>query len=197
MAFIGMRYPVASPISAETAGAEPTYGTGLVVGHAITGNLTINRNDNPLYGDDVIVENDNGITSMSLELGVDDLEPSVREALLGLKKKASTGTSVPDVYYDTAASAPYVGFGYIRVRRKDGETKFQAIWLHKVSFSETAENSQTKGESIEWQTPTLTGRVMGLSLTDSAVGDISFRKYAFFDTETAAKTWLNTQAGIT
>lgn len=191
MAFIGLRYPVASAISAETAGSMPTYGTGFVVGHAITANLTINRNDNPLYGDDVICEDDNSITSMSLELGTDDLEEGVRVKLLGLKAVTTGGTTE---YHDTDASAPNVGFGYIRVRRLNGVTSYQAVWMHKVMFSETAENSQTKGESIEWQTPTLTGRVMGISLT--AAEGISFRKKADFETEAAAKTWLNSLAGI-
>ena len=71
MAFIGMRHPVVATLSAHTAGSEPTYAAGKVVGHAIAGNLTITRNSNPLYGDDTIVEDDNSITAMSLELGVE------------------------------------------------------------------------------------------------------------------------------
>ena len=193
MAYIGMRYPVASVISAETPNVEPTYGTGFVVGKAISANLTITRNDNPLYGDDAICEQDNGITAMQLEFGTDDLEESVQENLLGTVKV--TGTSpAPNVYYDTDNAAPYVGFGYIRVRRLRGETSYQAIWIHKIQFGIESESGQTKGETIEWQTPTFTGRAMGVNLT--AAGGISFRKRATFTTEAAAKTWLNTQAGI-
>lgn len=191
MAYIGMRYPVASKIATESAGSEPTYGTGFVVGKAISANLTITRNDNPLYADDAIAEEDNGITAMSIEVGTDDLDESVQENLLGVKKDA-TGT--PILYFDTDAAAPYVGFGYIRVRRLNGATKFQAIWMHKVQFGQTSETAQTKGESIEWQTPTITGRAMGVSLNSPAA--ISFRKRAVFETEAAAKTWLNTQANI-
>lgn len=193
MAFIGLRYPVAAPITAQTDGAEPTYGTGFVVGKAITANLTINRNDNPLYGDDAICEDDNGITAMSLELGTDDLEDEVQEKLLGIVAVAGTG-SAPATYYDTEAAAPNVGFGYIRVRRLRGATTYQACWIHKIMFSQESENSQTKGETIEWQTPTLTGRAMGVSLTSPA--GISFRKRISFSTEAAAKSWLNEQANI-
>ena len=196
MAFIGMRYPVVALITAETAGAEPTYGTsgsGMVLGKAISGNLTINRNNNPLYADDTVAEDDNGITSMDIEVGVDDLTDEVRAYVLGELTVAGSQTSDPTVYYNTDGSANYVGFGYIRVRRKSGVTSYQAVWMYKVLFSETSENSQTKGERIEWQTPTLTGRGMGVFITGKGT---CFRKRATFETETAAKAWLNTQANI-
>lgn len=193
MAFIGMRYPVVSTIATEPANAAPTYNAGKVIGHAITGNLTITRNNNPLYGDDVVVEDDNGITAMSLEMGVDDLTEEVQAYMLGLKTNAG-GSGGTTTYEDTSDPSPYVGVGYIRVRRLNGETKFQANWIHKAIFSQESENSQTKGETIEWQTPTITGRVMGVYNDNSGVA--SFREKAIFDTEGAARTWLNTKAGI-
>ena len=194
MAFIGLRYPVAAPITAETEGAEPTYGAGFVVGKAIQANLTITRNNNPLYGDDAIAEDDNGITGMSLELGVDDLEDEVRANLMGdVVVQGESGA--PAVYYETGNSAPNVGFGYIRVRRRHGVTSYQALFIHKITFGQTSENAQTKGESIEWQTPTITGRAAGLMLNN--VNYISFRKRALFTTFAAAQAWLRTQANIT
>ena len=196
MAFIGLRKAIAAPIATEPGNAEPTYGTGgSVIGKAIQANLTITRNNNPLYADDTIVEDDNSITAMSLELGLDDLAPEDRVKVLGLVKKTAGTNPAVDTYYDTDASAPYVGFGYIRVRRKSGVTSYEANWLYKVMFSEETENSQTKGESIEWQTPTITGRVMGVSI--DSTGALVFRKKQYFTTEGDAVTWLNGLAGIT
>lgn len=191
MAFIGMRHPVVATLKAHTSGAEPTYNAGKVIGHAIAGNLTITRNNNPLYGDDVIVEDDTGITAMSLELGVDDIEEAVRVYMLGLVEKTSGSDTE---YHETDASAPYVGVGYIRVRRKDGETKYQGLWYYKAIFSEESENSATKNEAIEWQTPTITGRVMGLNVGDDGM---TFRKKKLFDSQDAAEAWLDGLAGIT
>ena len=196
MAFIGMRHPVVAALSTHTAGSEPTYSAGKVVGHAIAGNLTITRNNNPLYADDTIVEDDNSITSMSLELGLDDLTEEVRTYMLGLVKKTTgTGSAAVDTYYDTDAAAPYVGLGYIRVRRLAGATSYEACWYYKAMFSEESESSATKGESIEWQTPTITGHIMGVSI--DGTGALTFRKKQSFGTESAAISWLNTQAGIT
>ena len=187
MAFIGLRHPVVATIDSYTPGSVPTYEDGMVMGAAITANLSITRNDNPLYADDVITEDDNGITAMSLELGLDDLPETVQEYMLGVVEES-------DAYVDSDASSPEVGMGYIRVRRKGGVTSYQGVWLYKVRFSMNDENSQTKGESIEWQTPTVTGRVVGVDLDGSGV--MVFRARQLFDNEADAIDWLETLADI-
>lgn len=192
MAFIGMKYVVAAPITAETPGAAITYGTGKVIGKAIQGNLTWERNDNPLYADDAIAENDNSVLGGTLEIGLDDLSDDARVMLLG--EVAVTVTGDGTEYETSDAAAPYVGVGYIRVRRKAGVTTYQAVWFHKVQFSDESEEAQTKGESIEWQTPTISGKLMGVQ-NDSSLAN-NFRRRASFDTEAAAKAWLDNKAGI-
>lgn len=195
MAFIGMRHVVVAPLSAHTDGSEPTYGTGKDAGKAILGNLTITRNNNPLYADDSVAEDDNGTTAMDLELGLDDIAEDVQETM-GLIKKVETGTGTTVVtYYDTDESAVPVGIGYIRVRRKNGITSYQAVWMYKVVFGMTAESSATKGESIEWQTPTITGRGAGIAITGN--GERTFRQKRLFSTEAAAAAWLDGLANIT
>lgn len=197
MANIGLRYPVCATLSAHTAGSEPTYAsTGMVMGHGISANLTITRNTNVLYGDDVEVENDNGITAMSIELGLDNLTLAAEKYILGLVEKmtSGSGSSTVDYYLETDASAPYVGMGYIRVLQVSGVKKFFGVWIYKVTFSKESETVQTKGESVEWQTPVLNGRCMGLDVDGS--GNYAFRKIKEFTTESAAKTWLNNLAGI-
>lgn len=195
MAFIGMRHVVVATIASHTDGSVPTYDAGMIAGKAITGNLTINRNDNPLYADDAIAEDDNGINSMELELGLDDLLEDV-QAYMGLLKKETTGTGTSAVtkYYDTSASAENVGVGYIRVRQKDNNISFQTVWVFSVKFSIANENSQTKGETIEWQTPTATGRCKGLIIDSS--GDLTFREKRIFNDYDDAVSYLNGLAGI-
>lgn len=196
MAFIGMRHVVMAKVAGHTPGTAPTYEDGMDVGMAITGNLTITRNNNPLYGDDVIAEDDNGITNMELELGVDDLSDEAQE-YMGLVKKVTTGegTSAVTTYLDTSAPSNRIGIGYIRVRRKAGVTNYQAVWGYAGRFSMNAENSQTKGESIEWQTPTVQGRFEGIDIDGS--GDYGFRQRRSFATEAAAAAWLDELADIT
>lgn len=191
MAFIGMRHPVVARMSAHTDGQEPTYTGGMVIGHAISGNLSITRNNNPLYGDDVIVEDDNGITAMSLDMGVDDVPEDVQVYCMGLKERKSGDVTE---YADTDRSAPNVGIGYIRIRRKDDNTSYQGIWMYKCVISQESEESKTKGQSIEWGTPTLKARAAAIDVDGS--GDRDFRKKANFKTEGEAIAWLNKLADI-
>lgn len=196
MAFIGMRHVVAAKVATEVAGQALTYSDGMVAAKAITGNLTWNRNDNPLYADDAIAENDNGATGGSIELGVDDLLDNVRAYLMGDEAvTVGTGSATTTEYETTDEPAPYVGFGYIRVRLKGSVTSYQALWYHKAQFAENSEQAQTKGDTITWQTPTLNGRIMGVQ--NDASGKIRYRRRATFETLADAVAWLNNKAGIT
>lgn len=195
MAFIGMRHVVCAQIDEHTAGAEPTYTSdGMDVGRAISANLTINRNSNPLYADDVLAEDDNGVVSIDIELAVDDIGEDV-QAYMGIVKAVTTGTGTTvTTYYDTSDSSTPVGLGYIRVRRKGDTTTYQAVWVYKCMFSKSSESSQTKGESVEWQTTTITGKAAGLAITGT--GEMTFRAIQNFSTESAAAAWLDAKAGI-
>lgn len=112
MAMVGMLHPVAAKIATEVEGQALTYDAGMVVGKAISANITFNRNDNPLYADDSVAEEDNGITGGSIEVNTDDLLETVRAYVLGLKAVTEGNTTE---YEMTEESAPYVGFGYIQV----------------------------------------------------------------------------------
>ena len=194
MAFIGMRHVVCAEFDSHTDGSEPTYKiTGKDVGKAISANLTINRNSNPLYADDVLAEDDNGITSIDIEIGVDDVGEDV-QAYMGIMQSATAGTPSVTTYYDTADSSTPVGLGYIRVRRKGDTTTYQAVWIYKVMMTKSNETSQTKGESVEWQTATLTGKASGLNI--SASFEKAFRKIQNFDSESTAAAWLDALASI-
>lgn len=196
MAYIGLRYPVAATFSQTADGATPTYSNGTVIGKAIQANVSISHNNNPLYADDVISEDDNSLTAMSYTVGLDDLTDAVRALFLGDTAHTTTVDTVTttDYYDETDSGSAAVGFGYIRVRRKGGTLSYQGVWCHKVMFTEDNEEAQTKGESIEWKTPSLTGRVHGVYL--DSTGKAYFRRRQTFTTEAAAKTWLNGLAGI-
>lgn len=191
MAFIGMRHVVVAELDTYTAGSEPTYKAGIIAGKAIQGNLTKTFNDNPLSADDADAENDNSLLSMALELGLDDLEEEAK-VYMGLLK--STGTEGDKTYYETSAPSKPMGTGYIRVRRRHGVTTYQVIWIYKVQYQIESENSQTKGRSIEWNTPVANGDCLGLDIDSS--GEVTYRKVKNFTTYAAAETFLDGLAGI-
>lgn len=195
MAFIGMRHVVAAQFKTHTDGSAPTYeSAGMDVGKAISGNLTIDRNNNPLHADDEIAEDDASINGMSLELGTDDLLEDVQD-FMGLLVKKTAGSPAVTTYYESDASAKYVGIGYMRVRRKAGVTSYQGIWIYKIMFARGAENAQTKGQSIEWQTPTISGNAVPLAIDSD--GDKKFREIRNFTSASDCATWLDGKANIT
>ena len=82
MAYIGMRNPVAAPITAYTEGSAITYGNGMILGPAVAANLTFDVADNPDYGNDVIIDNDNGINGyfqMSLPATIERIRLACRD----------------------------------------------------------------------------------------------------------------------
>ena len=197
MAFIGLRHVVACELDSHTDGSEPTYKSngGFDVGGAINANLTKNRNTNgDLYYDDALGESDVGLISLGLDLGLDDLLEETQDKM-GIMKAVTAGSPSVTTYYETSANPKQLGLGYMRVRRKNNVTSYQGVWIYKIQFSMNNETAQTKGESIEWQTPTVNGKAFGLDVDSS--GDLTFRKIQKFSSESACGTWLDNLAHIT
>lgn len=191
MAFVGLLYAVAAPIQTEADGQAITYGKGQVIGGMMTAEISYTRNSNPLYTDDRVMEEDNSITGGTIKMGVDDVNDDARVMMLGDVKEGDAGE---EVYHETGESAPYVGTGYIRVRRKDNKTNYIAYWVHKAIFGIGTESAKTKGQNIEWQTPTLEGSIMGVK--NNAALQTRFRERRTFTKESEARAWLNKKAGI-
>jgi phi13 family phage major tail protein len=185
-----MMYPVWAPISTCVDGSLPTYGTGRVVQEARTANVTKEVNNNPLYGDDRIVDDDNGITGMTISFESTGLSMEDRIALLG-EEAVSTSD---DAQWESDASTPYGGFGYIRVMRDSGVRKFEAYWVLKIKFQEESQETATKEGSIAWKTPTLNGRAAACDVDGS--GKLRFRQHKTFGTASAAKEWLNNKLNV-
>ena len=184
---VGMMYPVFAPLASHTDGSMPTYGTGVVIQEAR--NCTINKtyNDNPLYGDDRIVDDDNGLQALTASFEPTGLSDADRVLLFG-EKVAAVSTGLTGQWEGDNAT-PYGGFGYIRKMRDNGVKKFEAWVILKIKFTEDSQATATKEGSISWGTPTLNGRAAGLYIDSS--DKQRFRAHMTFDTITAAKSWLN------
>ncbi len=193
---VGMQYPVAALITAYTPGTTPTYGTGFKVSEARGANISWDRGGGEFYGDDVLLDTDDGVRSGSIEFETAGIRDAIRADMLG-ETVAST-----DEYTLTDAEAPFVGFGFIRVMRDNATTdgsveeRYEAWWLWRVKFSLESEETRTKeGGGIEWRVPTLNGRITGVKQTAEATLD--FKTHKTFTSFSAAKSWLDAKANIT
>ena len=189
---VGMIYPVWAPMTAHTDGSMPTYGTGRVLQEAR--NATVNKEyaNNPLYGDDRIVDNDNGMIGLTISFESTGLSDADRVAVLG---EVQYGTSGASGQWETDKETPWGGFGYIRKMRENGTKKYEAWWTLKIKFQEESQVTSTREGQITWNTPTLNGRAASLYV-DSG-DDAKFRLHKTFTAIADAKNWLKSHANIT
>lgn len=186
---IGMMYPVWAPIATCVDGSMPTYGTGRLLQEARTATVTKEISNNPLYGDDRVVDDDNGITGLTISFESTGLTMEDRVSVLG-EEIVNT-----DEQWESDVSTPYGGFGYIRVMRENGTVKYEAYHILKIKFQEESQETATRAGAIQWRTPTLNGRAVGCDVDGS--GKLRFRKHKVFTSASAAKTWLNTKLNYT
>ena len=183
---VGMMYPVFAPFVSHTDGSMPTYGNGVIIQEARNATITKTYNDNPLYGDDQIVDDDNGLQAMTVSFEPTGLTDSDRKLLFG-EDDVSVGSLTCQAESDN--ETPYGGFGFIRKMRLNGTKKFEAWIILKIKFQEESQATATKEGSISWGTPTLNGRAAGLYIDSS--DKLRFRVHKTFDTIAAAKSWIN------
>ena len=187
---VGMRHPVWAPLQSHTDGSEPTYGAGRVIQEAIEATITFNADTtNGLYGDDVLVDMDDGITGYTVSFNPTGLKDGDRAAILG--EEVTTGS----VYEITDAGSPWGGFGFFRVMRDENRTRYyEAWWCRKIKFREPSQTTRTKEGSIQWRTPTLEG--VGAGLIVDGGEKIKYIKHKTFETAAAAKAWLDGLANV-
>ena len=197
MADIGLRYAAFARVSSHTEGSAITYDAGREIGMMISANVAITRSSNRLYANDVVAEEDNSISEASITINTDDLTLDNEQYMCGTVK---TGSGATATYEDSDDPAPLGGFGYVRVRSKtDQETgvtskSYVATWWYKVRARIEAESANTKGQNIEWSTPTMILRAMGAYIDNS--DKLKFRIRKSFDTYAAAKAYIDDFANI-
>ena len=172
MAGIGM-YGVYYSKATIANGVVTGYAGVKTMGKAISASFEPNTpDDNPLYANNAVAENDSsGASGGTLTLTLDRLDQAAAADLYGLEVEdvsvnvgASPGTPVEGTalkYTGNEQSAP-VGVAFIRMNQVDGVRNHEVVLYRRATFSMPAEEAQTLGESIEWQTPEIEASVMGL-----------------------------------
>lgn len=188
MAKIGLKYPVYSPAT-ETDSAI-SYGTGAVLAKALSANIAITNNEVKLFADDAVAESDNSFASGTITMGIDDLYDAAKVALLAYVEGETVDSTTSAKELSVGSVTPaYVGFGFYGKVIRNGSSFWRAIWLKKVQFKEPSDESTTKGQNVEFKTPSLEGAIM-------IAADGKWKEEGTFSTETAAKAWLEGKCGL-
>lgn len=144
----------------ESATGDETYGTPVKLAKAIEAEVSVELNEAILYADDgtdtVIKEFKSG----TITLGVNDIGKSAAKDLTGAVIDAngvlvSTGEDNP--------TPVAVGF-----RAKTAKGTYRYFWLYRVVFGIPSTSLKTKGDGIEFQTPSIEGTISRRNKLDTA-----------------------------
>ena len=190
---VGMLCPVVATVATYTEGTGITYNTGKKVAEAVSASINWNRSDGRFYGDDTLLDTDNGVTGYTIEFEPTGLTDEVRGYILG-------ETVQSNEYSITEDASPDVGFGYVRVMRTSNTSgvvteSYEGWWYHRLKFGVTNEQTQTKEQSTEWRIPTLTGVGEGVKLDSSM--KTKYANHKTFATKADAISYVTGKAGIT
>lgn len=155
MATIGLKNLYAAVLTDE---ATQTYAAPVKLAPAIEANITPNYETAKLYGDDRQIDQATSLTGIEVEINVADLLPEHYELLMGVTKNAD-GVIVDNIN----DIAPYVALMY-ELPKADGTKKMYVYY--KGKFQPTPTEATTKGESVEFQTQTITGEFLAVENGD-------------------------------
>ena len=178
MAYVGLR----KPIIAKLMDDGTTYDEPFAFGKAIGLQVTPNYAEGSLYADDGQAEYDKEFSYAEITLNTSTIPIEANEKMFG-----HTVTE-KNVKFNADDQNNYVGVAWISVEKVGGVRSFIGNFLYKVKFSEPSEDYATRGESIEYKTPSITGRA-------SASNNGDWKETEAFATEDEAKTWVDEKFG--
>lgn len=195
MAAIGM-YGVYYALATVANGVVTGYSGGLkTMGKAISASFEpLAADENNLYANNAVAETDASAASGgTLTMTLDRLTQEAAADLFGLTVEQVSVTSGESTVQGTALkytgneeSAP-VGVAFIRQHQIDNSRAYHEVVLYRrATFAMPSESAQTMGESIEWQTPEISGTVTGLE----GDGTNAWYESVVFPTQAAAIQYI-------
>lgn len=179
MAYIGL----ARPVIAKYPQGEEGYTKGFRFGKAVKIEISPQYEDISDYGDINDTEDEEIFVYADITLGISAIPQEAEGIVFGHE---NTGSET--IYRDEDISG-YVGLG-IRTREViAGAVKYTALWLYKVKLKEDGQAHTSKGEAIDYTTPSVKGK----AYPDK---DGIWKKKKLCNTAEEADSWLNEMAGI-
>lgn len=176
MANVGLR----KPYVAKYDRASKSYSDGFRYSHAVNVNITPNYAEASLYGDDVQVEYEKDFTSAQITLGTTSTPIKAADVMFGHEVDYEN----KKVIYKSTDEANYVGVGVTGVEKVDGESQYVALIILCAKFADSAEAYNTKGEQLQFNTPSIEGKAI------SADDDGNWKERKIFSTAEAADAYV-------
>lgn len=150
MATIGLDHLVFAEITENSVGEE-VFGTPEILAEAISADVSVELLEAILHADDKPSESVKEFKNGKISLGINDLGKTKASRLLGAKIDSN------GVLISSGENQPKpVAIGF-RARKSNGN--FRYFWFYRVVFGIPGTNAQTKGDSINFATPTIEGTI--------------------------------------
>ena len=139
----------------DTADAAPVYDEVKKAIGVMSLNINPNGSQETLFADDGPMDTASTLGKIEVEIQKAELTTENKADLLG----HNIDTNGALVFGDSDIP-PWVAIGF-RTLKSNG--KYRYVWLYKGKFTEPEDNNETKGDSINFQTDTISGQFTKLS----------------------------------
>ena len=165
-----------------------TYANKQTIGDAMGVNMELRFAEARLYAEGRLAEYVREITGGTLSIAEKYIPAAAQKILFGARDKTRTvnAESVAGLVVGSDDSGKYVGVAGYAPDMVDTVKKYYCFHFRKAKFGRPSMAFQTKGESIQFATPTTTGELMA---DDTDTHDII--EDATVDTEAEAKAWVD------
>lgn len=138
----------------DTLTTPPAYDAVKSAPGIMSININPNASVDTLFADDGPFETATTIGQVEVEVQKNNLSTENKADLLGktIDTKGGLISSSTDI-------PPWVAIGF-RSLKSNG--KYRYCWLYKGKFQDPEDNNETKGDSINWQSDTITGNFVRL-----------------------------------
>lgn len=147
---IGCDNLVYAILTADDGVSDPTYGEVKSAPGVMSLNINPNASQETVFYDDGPGESATTLGNIEVEIQKNELTTEQKADLLG-----HTIDSKGAIIYGANDTPPWVAIGF-RTLKSNG--KYRYVWLYKGKFLEPEDNSETKGDSVSFQSETITGQ---------------------------------------
>ena len=139
----------------DTATTAPTYGTVVPAIGVMSININPNGSQETLFADDGPMETASTMGKVEVEIQKAELTTKNKAELLGHQIDGNGA-----LVYGDSDVPPWMAIGF-RTLKSNGHYRY--VWLYKGKFTEPEDQNETKGDSINFQTDTISGQFVRLN----------------------------------
>lgn len=141
----------------DTDSVAPVYGTVIPALGVMSVNINPNGAQETLFADDGPMETASTLGKIEVEIQKSELTTQNKADLLGHQIDAKGA-----LVYGDSDVPPWVAIGF-RTLKSNGNYRY--VWLYKGKFTEPEDANETKGDSINFQTDTISGQFTRLNMS--------------------------------